>query len=94
MQYRLRTLLIVLALGPPVLAWFLFLGWVLCCGTSVWYFIGLIETAILGLVVAAVLGSIWVAIAQFVHERKLNNLKKTIEHNRKELENTRLTEEV
>jgi hypothetical protein len=23
MRYRLRTLLIVLALGPPVLAWFL-----------------------------------------------------------------------
>ena len=76
-RYSLRTLLILLAIGPPLGAWFLFLGWVFCCGTSVWCVIGLIETAVLGLFVAGILVSIWLAISLIVRERQMkeNELK-------------------
>jgi hypothetical protein len=71
MRYRLRTLLILLAIGPPVLAWFMAMAWVLYNRNDGWAFIGLLAIACYAILALALIGVVWSVVALLARRRYL-----------------------
>ena len=71
MRFRLRTLMILLAVVPPVLAWSMAMAWVLYRRNDGWAFIGLIVTAFYAIAAGPLLCLVWSIVALWLRRRYL-----------------------